>query len=220
MHRGPPSVQQLVGHVVSQTFEATCPHDGVAVQQRVDALVEAEADMCEMVEAVDPDELGEGSGLTGRKEGHPEQHRADVEEVLDAIDAHVEVALHRVAVDSADGEPVENGSALTEQGTGQKVPVQPTVLNLSEEGSDVPGTTVRSGKWDLGHVRGEKSGRRCADLLQVAFVELLAAFLGLAQLCMILPLVFVGRPARTGRLAGGWGRDHLSGGRQEQQPKE
>lgn len=137
---------------MDEAFKGTASEDGVAEEDGVDAGVEAEADVREVVEAVDPDELGEGSGATGGEEGESDEHDADVEEVLDAVQPHVEVALHRLTVESTDCEPVENGSPLAEEGSGQKPPVQATVVSTLEEGNDVPRAAVCASEGELGHV--------------------------------------------------------------------
>lgn len=201
-------------------LEAAGAENGIAVEEGVDAFTEAKTDVGEVVEAVDPDELGEGSGPARRCEGEAEEDDSDIEEILDAVDAHVEAALHRFEVDSADGEPVEDGSVLAEQGPGQKVAVQPAIVGASEKWNDVPRAAVRASEGNFSHIRREKGRGWRFHLLQVALVKLLPVLLGLAQLGVVLALVFIGGGTRSGWLAGRWGRGDLGGCRPEQQPKE
>jgi len=78
----------------------------------------------ELVEPVDPNELREGVRHAVAEEGQPDNDYPDLKEVLEAVDPHVQIALHALVVSPAKTEAVENWHSSAEEGSGQERPVE------------------------------------------------------------------------------------------------
>lgn len=164
---------------MGQSLELPSPDDCVAEEDGEGSFVDPQSEVGQVVEPVDPDELGEGVGHAVAAESQTDQDHPDLEKVLEAVDSEVQAAPHALGVPATAGEAVEDGNPMSEEGPAQEGAVESAGVDSRQELSDVPGTAVGSSEGNSGDVCRQKAQRFVPLELQVALSKLETPFLGL-----------------------------------------